>query len=117
MSDVSALGNVTFLDISNTNVSDVSALGNVTFLDISYTPVSDVSALKNVETLNISHTNVSDISALINVKSLHLQGLNVSLAAQCALRHTFNTLCEDVHDGCDSIMRLVLHGVLCYCCE
>jgi hypothetical protein len=49
--DVSALGGVHTLNLSNTPVVDVSALGGVHTLNLSNTPVVDVSALGGVHTL------------------------------------------------------------------
>lgn len=73
LSDISNLGNISYLNISGCpNVKDVSALGNVHYLDISNCPnITDVSALSNVHHLDISNcTNITDISALSKVHTL-----------------------------------------------
>lgn len=75
--DVSALGRLQGLNISNTNVVDVHALGNIHVLNLSHTNVVDVSALGNVHTLNISYTSVVDVSALGNVHTLDISNTKV----------------------------------------
>ena len=52
-----------------TKVMDVSNLGNVHTLDLSQTNVTDVDNLGNVRTLNLYHTKVTDVSNLGNNNS------------------------------------------------
>jgi hypothetical protein len=71
--DVSALGGVHILSISNCiDISDVSALGSVHILTISSCPgIEDVSALGNVHTLRLRDCHgIRDVSMLGNVNTL-----------------------------------------------
>lgn len=74
LTDVSMLGRLIKLDLSNTVVADVSMLGSVRFLYLSgCRNIVDVSNLGGVEHLDLSRTLVKDVSALGHVKKLSLE--------------------------------------------
>ena len=99
LKDISMLGNVHTLNLSNTKVKDVSMLGNVHTLNLSNTLVKDVSMLGNVHTLNLSNTLVKDVSMLGNVHTLNLSNTLVKDVSMLGNVHTLNlsnTLVKDV---------------------
>lgn len=56
-------------------ITDVSILGKLKILDLSETEIEDVSALSGVHTLYLNNCpNISDVSSLVNVKKLYLLG-------------------------------------------
>lgn len=71
--DVSALGNVYYLDISWTNVRDGSKLKNVKILNIAGTKIRDVSAYKRAKVVDVSYCEIRDLSPLKNVKVIFAQ--------------------------------------------
>ena len=65
VTDVSSLGQVHSLNLSETNITDVSSLGQVHSLNLSETNITDVSSLGQVHLLNLRHCyNVTDVSSL-----------------------------------------------------
>ena len=67
ISDTTHLGNVRTLNLKNCkNIKDVSALTNVKYLNLSDTNIYDISMLKNVVELDISYNFVKDVSMFKN---------------------------------------------------
>lgn len=130
MSLADAWGSVRSLDLSYTAVTDVSALGGVHTLDMSNASVAaaypsgipddlmqfaahgisgvpavvfaarpiDVSPLAGVHTLNLAYNNLSGVSALGNVHTLNLSGTTVTDVAALGNVHALNLSRTVVHD-------------------
>ncbi len=73
--NVSILGNVHTLDLSDTKISDISALGNIHRLSLAQcNRIKDVSisALKRVHTLTLNLTDTTDVSSLGHLYRLEI---------------------------------------------
>jgi parallel beta-helix repeat protein len=100
ISVLSGLTNLTFIDLTNAQISNISALSgltNLTALELWYNQISDISAvsgLTNLTQLYLSHNQISDISAvsgLTNLTVLYLTWNQISdisaLAAHTQLEY------------------------------
>ena len=80
ITDVSALGNIHTLYLTGCNITDVSMLGNVHKLILRCCEnITNVSALGNVYYLDLSYCyDILDVSKLGNVNTLNLSGCNIT---------------------------------------
>ena len=123
ITNVSMLGDVYELDLSDTNVFDVSMLGRVHKLDLTNTKVTDVSMLGRVHELNLTLTKVEDVSMLGNVYHLELtychfvknintlSSVHTLILACIDIEHIDGSMFENVHSldltGCEKLQSLV----------
>eukprot|EP01137_Pigoraptor_chileana_P010339 Opistho-2@59787 len=106
--DVSSLGRVHTLDLSNcVSISDVSALTSVHTLSLEgCTHVQDVSCLGGVYNLNLNRTSVSDVSALGRVRILSLAECPIEDVSSLGAVHELNiSYCRQVRD-CSALGRV-----------
>ena len=89
--NVSGLGNVHTLTLSDTSVTDVSGLGNVHKLDLCPSEVTNVSDLGKVHTLYLRFSfNVTDVSMLGKVHTLSLRDLDITDVSNLGNVHTLD---------------------------